>query len=208
MTPGGGHRIPAEHRFLGLDRRSFPYAVSALLVWVLWAVVVPAVDEAVPWADPIRAGDTIRLSDTVTFTPTVGWNLQEGLRTTDSTASGATSTGGAVLVSGGVRLQIRTGPWAGTPAELLRQITKITTTVSAGQGFQIDGGTSTIQARTGETGVLETFSSPRAAGVIAAFVLDDTGFQVQAVGPAEQLGAHAGDIRDMITSISHQPEQP
>jgi hypothetical protein len=32
---------PVEHRFLGLDKRSFPYAAAVLVVWLVWAVIVP-----------------------------------------------------------------------------------------------------------------------------------------------------------------------
>jgi hypothetical protein len=37
--------LTGEHRFARLDRRTFPFAVVALAVWVLWAYVVPAIDE-------------------------------------------------------------------------------------------------------------------------------------------------------------------
>lgn len=201
-------RVPVEHRVLGLDRRSLPYALTALAIWALWTVVVPGVNAAVPWDDPIRAGDTIRLSETVTFTPAVGWGLQEGLRTGDTTESRDTTTGGALLVGDGVQFQVRTGPWSGPPLALLQQITKITTTVAAGQGFHVTGGTSTIQARTGENGALETFATPRGEGVIAAFVFEGTGVQIQAVGPAAQMAAQAGTIEEMITSVGDERARP
>jgi len=69
-------RGPVEHRVLGLDRRSVPYALTALFVRALWTVVAPGINAALPWDDPIRAGDTVRLSQTITFTPAVGWGLR------------------------------------------------------------------------------------------------------------------------------------
>ena len=86
-------RVPVEHRFLGLDRRTFPFALVALAVWALWTVVVPWVDRQVSWDDPIRAGDVLRVTDNVTMTPIAGWGLESGLRTTDRTSSGATASG-------------------------------------------------------------------------------------------------------------------
>src|SRR5690349_873276 len=118
VEPGiGRHRVPVEHRVLGLDRRSFPFAVGALAVWLL---LVPRVDDAVPWSDQVRPGDVFRVTDAVTMTPAVGWGVRSGLRTTDTTASGTTSDD-VVLVSGGVAFQITSGPWTGTPAQLLAE---------------------------------------------------------------------------------------
>ena len=193
--------MPVEHRLLGMDRRTFPYAIAAIVVWALWALVVPLIDAAVPWDDPIRPGDTIQVAPGVTFTPAVGWGLQSGLRTTDRTESQATSTENVLLTSGGVQFRITPGPWPGTPAELLAQITKITTTASGREGFHVTGGADTVTARSGERGVLETFSSPRAEGIIAAFAFDGLGLQVQAVGPPAQVAARAADVRAMLESI-------
>ena len=53
----GGTRVPVEHRFLGLDRRTFPFALVAVAVWFVWTVLAPWVDERVAWNDPIRAGE-------------------------------------------------------------------------------------------------------------------------------------------------------
>ena len=47
-------RVPVEHRFLGLDKRTFPFAIVALVVWALWVIVVPSVGRQVSWDDPVR----------------------------------------------------------------------------------------------------------------------------------------------------------
>ena len=193
-------RVPAEHRLLGLDRRTFPFAIVALVVWALWALVLPWIDQAVPWSDPIRPGDVVQVTGTVTMTPAVGWALQSGLRTTDRTAAGDPPA--VTLADDGVLLQITHGPWAGDAAQLLQQIDRITTTVAGGSSLQIAGGARTITARSGEAGVLETFSSPRAEGVLGAFVFDGTGVEIQAVGPPQRLAAHSDDIIAMISSLT------
>lgn len=100
---------------LGLDRRTFPFAVGALAVWLFCALVVPWIDEAVPWSDQVRPGDVFRVPDTVTMTPAAGWGVRSGLRTTDTTDSGTTS-GNVVLVADGVGFQITSGPWTGPPS--------------------------------------------------------------------------------------------
>lgn len=201
MDPVLVHRVPAEHRLVGLDRRTFPFAFVALVVWVLWAYALPAIDEATPWDGPIRPGDVLRLTPDATIVPPVGWGLQSGLRTTDRPRAGF-SPGPIVQARDGVLVRIMVGPWTGGAAELLRQVTAITTTTASGEGFHITSGAHTFSTRDGTPGVLETFSSPRTEGMIAAVVIDDEGVQIQAVGPPEQAAGLARDVQRMLTSIS------
>jgi len=144
----GPHRVPVDHRLLGLDKRRLSFAVAALAVWLFWVVMVPAVDDAVPWRDETRPGDVLQLTPTVTMTPAVGWGVQSGLRTSDRTASGDTSDN-VVLVDDGVAFQITSGAWTGTPTELLDQITVITGTVTGSEGFRLTRGATTIRTTQG-----------------------------------------------------------
>jgi hypothetical protein len=194
-------RVPVEHRFFGLDRRTLPYAIAALVVWALWTVVLPSIDARVPWDDPIRAGERIQLTDDVTFSPAVGWGLISGLRTGEKTKSGQTSTPVVQVTNGGVQFSVQSGPWDGTPRALLDQITKITTTESGGKGFQLSTKPTSVQTSSGADGVLEGFRSPRVDGLIAAFVFGGQGLQVQVVGPPDQLSRHTEEIGRMISSI-------
>jgi hypothetical protein len=131
----------------------------------------------------------------------VGWGLQSGLRTSDRTRSGS-SPEPIVLTRDGLLVQTTVGPWTGSAAELLRQVTAITTTTAQGSGFHVTSGADTFSTRDGIPGVLETFSAPRTEGLIAADVIDGEGVQFQAVGPPEQAAGLAGDVERMLTSIS------
>ena len=111
-----------------------PFAAVAVAVWLLWAVIVPWIDDSVPWHDTIRAGDRIRLTEDVTFAPAVGWGLISGLRTTDRTKSGLAATQQVEVTADGVSFFVQRGPWTGTPQALLRQITKITHHLDRRQG--------------------------------------------------------------------------
>lgn len=51
-----------------MDRRTFPLAIVALVVWAIWALVLPWINQAVPWNDPVRPGDVIQVTPTVTMT--------------------------------------------------------------------------------------------------------------------------------------------
>ena len=145
-------RVPVEHRFLGLDRRTLPFALVALVVWGLWTVLIPWVDRQVSWDDTIRAGDVLRVTDTVTLTPVAGWGLESGLRTTDRTSSGARAAGNVVLTKDGVQFVIQSGPWKGTPAALLRQITKVTTTTAHDESLHFTAATRSFETEAGRPG--------------------------------------------------------
>lgn len=194
-------RVPVEHRVLGLDRRTFPFAVTALVVYLLWAYLVPAIDDAVPWTDETRPGDVFQITQDVTLVPSVGWGVQSGLRTTERTAAGGPPPP-LVLTKDGVFFQVTPGEWNGSPTELLAQITTITTTTAAAEGFHVTSGANTFTTLGGLTGVLEPFSAARTEGVIAALVVKGQGLQIQAVGPPAQLPAYATSIENMISSIA------
>ena len=144
------------------------------------------------------------MTDDVTFAPAAGWGLESGLRTTDVTSSGQTSTD-VQLTSDGVAFYIQRGPWDGTPRQLLEQITKITTTISGGRSFELSSRPVTFQTSSGHDGVLEGFRSTRVEGLLAALVFDGEGLRAQAVGPPEQLASHADDIGRMLSSIREDP---
>ena len=194
-------RVPVEHRFLGLDRRTFPFAIAALVVWAVWVLVVPWIDRQVSWDDTIRPGDVLRVTDTVTLTPVAGWGLQSGLRTTDRTSSGERASGTVLLTKDGVQFAIQSGPWNGTPAALLRQITKVTTTTAHDESLHFTAATRSFETEAGDRGVIEAFASPRASGLIAALVYDGQGLEVQAVGPPDQLNGNIRDISAMLSSL-------
>jgi hypothetical protein len=194
-------RVPVEHRFLGLDRRTIPFAAVAVAVWLLWAVVLPWVDEQVSWDDQIRAGERVQLTDDVSFAPATGWGLTSGLRSSDRTSSGLRSLDAVAVGKDGVTFFAQQGPWTGTPRALLGQITKITTIESNGDDFAVSTRPTTIHTSSGATGVLEGYRSPRVEGLIAAFVFGGTGIRVQVVGPTDQLSHHATEIGQMLASI-------
>lgn len=197
-------RVPVEHRIFGLDRRTLPFALVAVGVWLLWTVIVPWVDGRIAWNDTIRAGERVRLTDDVTFAPAPGWGLVSGLRTTDRTSSGQTSTAQVQLTNDGVIFLAQRGAWDGTPRALLGEITKITSTEAGRDGFELSTRPTSIQTASGVDGVLEGFKTPRSEGLIAAFVFGDTGLQVQVVGAPAQLADRSEEIGRMISSIRQE----
>lgn len=192
-------RVPVEHRVLGLDRRSFPYALFVVAVFLVWTVVVPRVNDALSWDDPVRAGQQLALSDTVAFTPTTGWNVESGFRVG---AGGSAVKSGEATVEGdgGVTFAVVPDAFSGTPAQLLGQIAKVTSS-TGDPTFRVDGSPDSVTTRSGDVGVIQSYSSVNGDGLVAAFVIDGTGLKVTAFGPPTQMRAAADDIDDMVASI-------
>jgi hypothetical protein len=196
-TPESKARVPVEHRFLGLDKRSFPYAFFVIAVFLVATVVIPKINDAIDWDDPVRAGDRL-VADDIVFTPTTGWNVESGERLGEGSAVG--KSGEATVTDDGVTFDVVADSFDGTPAELLDQIEKVTS-ATGDESFTIDGDPATITTPGGETGVIQTYSSVNGDGLVAAFVIDGTGVKVTAYGPPAQMTAASDDIDDMLASI-------
>ncbi|KQR17251.1 hypothetical protein [Cellulomonas sp. Leaf334] len=192
----GQVRVPVEHRFFGMDRRTFPHALFVVAVFLIATVIIPRIDDAVAWDDPIQAGDQVAIAGDVTFTPTTGWNLEEGERVGGTVGQ----SGQVVLVHDSVTLSIVADSFDGTPAELVTQIAKVTSS-TGDPTFRVSGDQSTIPTADGQVGVTQAYSSVQGDGVVAAFVIDGTGVEVTAYGPPAQMAAAADDLHGMITSI-------
>jgi hypothetical protein len=191
-------RVPVEHRLLGLDRRSFPYALFVVGVFLLATVLIPRINDAIDWDDPVQAGDQLALGDTLVFTPTVGWEIESGQRVGEGTVG---KTGEATVVNDGVTFDVVADSFDGTPTELLDQIEKVTSATDD-PSFKVDGEPATVTTPAGDVGVIQSYSSLNGDGLVAAFVIDGTGLKITAYGPPAQMNAAAEDIDDMIASIA------
>jgi hypothetical protein len=193
-------RVPVEHRWLGLDRRSIPYAAVALGVLALWAWVMPWVADQVAWDDPTVAGESIQVTDEVTMAAAPGWGVVSGLRTTDDTRSGQTSEDQTVLVKDGVVFVVTQGPFEESPARLLEQTELIFSTTD--DAFAVRGEPANLTTASGLRGVAQDYTSARSVGTLTAFVVDDTGIAVETVGPRAQMAAHEDEVEAMIDSLA------
>jgi hypothetical protein len=141
----------------------------------------------------------LALTDSIAVTPTVGWQVEAGFRVAPD--GSAEESGAAEAVGDGLTLVVTPDDFDGTPGELVEQIDKVTSSTDD-PTFRVDGSADTVTTTDGDVGVLQTYSSARGDGVIAAFVIDGT--EVTAYGPATQMSAAAEDITAMITSIRAQ----
>ena len=165
-------RVPVEHRLLGLDKRSFPYALFVIAVFLVATVLVPRVNDAIAWDDPVRAGEQLALTDTIAFTPATGWNVETGFRVGEG--GSAVTSGEATVAGDGVTFDIVPDTFDGTPGELLDQIEKVTSR-TGDPTSRSTGDPATITTPAGDVGVIQTYSSVNGDGLVAAFVIDGTG---------------------------------
>jgi len=187
-----------EHRVLGLDRRSFPPAVFVIAFFLLATVVIPRINDAVEWDDPVGAGEELALTDTISFTPATGWNVESGFRVGEGGSN--VSSGEATVAGEGVTFDIVPDDFDGTAKELLAQVEKVTSR-TYDPTFKVASDPATTTTRSGEVGVIQTYNSVLGDGVIAAFVIDGTGLKITAYGPPAQMRVAAQEIDDMIASI-------
>jgi hypothetical protein len=191
-------RVPIEHRWMGLDKRSIPYALVVVMIFLLWTVIVPRVDDAVDYDDQVAAGDQFLVAEDIVFTPIAGWQVDSGLRYDPARPANAAQV---VLVKNGVTLAVQSGDFDGTPDALLDQIDKVTTLTDNGEGFSVSDERVSLTTDAGDVGVAEAFASARSSGSIAALVLDGTGVEIQIVGPPEQMSAVSDEIVSMVATI-------
>lgn len=195
-------RVPVEHRWLGLDRRSIPYAVVAFGVIALWAWVMPWVSAQVAWDDTTRPGEAIQVTPDVTMTVPPGWGVISGFRTDDAPRGGdqAREVEQTVLVKDGVVFSILQGPFDQSPARLLDQANRITGALTS--GYHVSGEASNVTTAAGLRGVTQTFTTATGAGAVSAFVVEDTGIEIQAAGPEAQMTSLKSEVDAMIDSLA------
>ncbi|MET9633374.1 hypothetical protein ABZX92_38535 [Lentzea sp. NPDC006480] len=150
--------VPVEHRFLGLDRRTFRPALIVLAVALVLAYGLPAVNAAIPWHNEIKAGQVLDLGGGATAVPPVGWQLENG------TLTGASPTSLQVdLATGGATIGLRGASFTGSADAFLDQVLR-----SQGSGG-VAAGRGTVTTDGGLVGVAQSSSSPSGDGVQVAF---------------------------------------
>ncbi len=155
--------MPVEHRWLGLDRRTFGPGLVALAVALVLIYGLPALDAAIPWHNEIRAGDVLDLGDGATAVPPVGWQLEDGTLT-GGAGTGATSLQ-VLLVTGGTTIGMQGTAFRGTARAFLDQVRR-----SEGDNAPaVDGEVGTLTTDAGLVGVVRSTTGPGGDGVEAAF---------------------------------------
>lgn len=201
-----GGRPPAEHRVLGLDRRTFKLPLIVVAIYVLWAVIAPAINGAVDYDDPVRAGDALIITPSATMAPPVGWGVQSGVRVSDDTRGPLGSTPTTAVVGDGVQLTTQAGSFTGDARALVQQVSETDEKLSAKSAFTVKGEPRTITVD-GQRGVAQEFKLLNSEGAVFGFVVDGTGVSVVVTGSEDALDRAATKLGHAIASIDFDAKE-
>ncbi|WP_051218252.1 hypothetical protein [Nocardioides insulae] len=192
------YRVPVERRVLGLDKRSLPFAVVVVALWLLMYLLVPWINDQVTDDDVTVAGDQMKVTDSLAITPTAGWSVELGLRTDSTFPSDPEEV---VLTKGGVQLVAQGDTFDGDANDLLDQVNRLDEALSPGP-FNPSTDRTTITTDSGITGVGESLQSAGTAGRIYAFTADGEGVVIQVSGPVEQMDTMAREVTQVVESLA------
>ena len=197
--------VPADVRFLGVDRRTVAPTLTVFALAVVMSVVLPVLNAKVPYHDIVKAGDVIELQGDVTFVPEASWGITSGVRAGDAPLSGeypATAT----VEDGAMKFTVRTGQFRGDARQLLDQIETTSEALNRGRGVRVTGAPTTVVTEQGKLGASVRVTGPHTAGVIAAFVFGTRGVEAVATGPSDAGSQSTATVLRMIDSISQTGE--
>jgi hypothetical protein len=193
-------RVPIEHRFFGLDRRSLLPGLVVMALFVLWTVIVPSVNDLLDYSQQTNAGDVFVLKQGLTMDAQPGWGVDSGLLTTDRSVTQAEGEPVA-LSKGGVSFVVTRGPFRGDARELLGQIRKVDHAVAGDAAFHVSSDVATFHTNEGHRGVAQAYTTVAGAGVVTALVYGDTGVKITYTGSTTAMADHGEQVGDMIDSI-------
>ncbi|GAB3825851.1 hypothetical protein [Kribbella italica] len=78
MTVSPQGWVPVEHRWFGLDRRTFKPGLIVLVIALVLIYGLPALNSAIPWHNEIKAGQVLELGDGATAVPRSGGSSRAG----------------------------------------------------------------------------------------------------------------------------------
>ncbi|TDW24514.1 hypothetical protein [Kribbella kalugense] len=166
--------VPVEHRWLGLDRRTFAAGFTALAVALLLIYGFQGLNAAIPWHNEIRAGQVLDLGDGATAVPPVGWQLEHGTLT--GGAGAAPTSLQILLASGGATIEIDGTTYDGSADAFLDQVLR-----SEGDTANVSGSRGSLTTDSGLVGVVESSTGPSGDAIDVAFKM--------AVGTTESVDA-------------------
>ncbi|MGH2547961.1 MAG: hypothetical protein ACRDHN_01105, partial [Thermomicrobiales bacterium] len=142
----------------------------------------------------------------LSFVPAVGWNLQDGLLTSQQTVSGVEEVIhlGASLENGGVRLNVKTGPFTGTPDELLKNIHTLNASFKSIDNDKFSSDPITATTNLGAVGVAQSFVGVNVEGVLVAFVIDGIGIEFVVTAAPGVLADNSDAVSNMISSLAYE----
>lgn len=207
--------VPVEERVLGFDKRTLWPGLIILAVWVIWVHVLPAVNSAIEFDNPVEAGDVVDLgNEELTFVPAVDWNLENGVLLDEEGIVPVMMGGGAALVTEEtISFEVETSFWDEDAAALLDQVLDINDKLDKVLGEDVEDSIA-IANVDGVPGVLAPFRGAEQDGFVATFVFEgidvegvemSVGVAATVIADPDTDEAFADDVAEMLQSIRYQP---
>lgn len=197
-TPGDAQRAPTDDRPREHELRGIGAAVGVAVLALLWMVVLPAVNEAVPADHEVTAGTVMNADHGVTIVPPVGWDIETGLVVTDGPQPSDVPP--IRLSSGSTTASISTVSWNDSLDALLARANKIHEETDE-SNWHIDHPTASVTTGSGVTGIVEVWDSPRRTGRLVVFVDDGVGVQIIVSTTHSEQIRDKDDIDAMVDSV-------
>jgi hypothetical protein len=207
--------VPADQRVAGIDRRTIWPGIVLLVVWALWAHVMPWIDDQIESDNPIVAGDVINLGfGQVTFEPAVGWNLDAGTLLVDGEEDAVGVPTSATVSSETVGYTVKSGNWDGTAEELADQMIDVNEALDQLLAKD-EQGRATIVNADGVPGEIVYILGTNSAALIATFVFEQApdatgvtgtpiGVEIEIRGATNNLQEQVEEIAGMINSTTYR----
>jgi hypothetical protein len=195
--------VPVEHRWFGLDRRTFKPALTVLAIALLLIYGSQAVNAAIPWHNEIKAGDVLDLGGGATAVPPVGWQLESG-----ALVGGAGAGSPIQLATGGATIRLQVTSFTGTANAFLDQVQRAEGDANLAG---LSGSRATVTTDAGLVGVAQSSTSTSGDELEAAFKLATGSEQAITAAPAlvvtvrtapGQFEQHQDIVMAMVRSIT------
>ncbi|MEV6415140.1 hypothetical protein [Kribbella sp. NPDC051718] len=190
--------VPVEHRWFGLDRRTFKPALIVLGVALVLIYGLQGLNAAIPWRNAIESGQVLDLGGGATAVPPVGWQLESGTLTGGAGASATNLQ--VLLVSGGARIELIGTTYDGSATAFLQQVRR-----SQGDDSpQVPSGQGTLTTDAGLVGVVQTRTGPTGDGIDVAFKMAVGDSQAVDSAPAllVRIRTAAGQLEQYQNEVS------
>lgn len=187
---GADARVPVEHRWAFVDRRTILPAAVVLLVGLLWVFAMPMINSLIHVSRPVMPGTVVAAGTNVSFTPVVGWEIASGTR------PGAP----AEVAEGGTRFVVQQVAWSGTLQGLFSRAAQVKA-IGSDPGNRFNGPHTSVTTNQGVTGIGESFITGEGPGELVALLHDGVGAVVITTSTAGEYAAVQQPIAQMKSSI-------
>jgi hypothetical protein len=207
--------VPVDERVLGFDKRTLWPGIVILAVWAIFVHVVPTINDAIEFDNPVESGDVVDLgNEELTFVPTVGWNLEDGVLLDEQGIVPVTlGSGSALVTEEAISFDVETAFWDEDAEALLDQVLDIDDALAKVTAADVQDPIDIVNAD-GVPGKLAPFQGTEEVGFVATYVFEDVdvdGVEMNVGVSATVIGEPTADedfaepVVAMLQGITYHP---